>query len=411
MSVHADFAVVGAGIVGLSVARQLAIEQPRAHVVVFDKEEHLAAHASGRNSGVLHAGFYYSPDSLKARLTRRGNRLLHEFCEQHEIPVRNCGKVVVASGPQELERLTELARRAVANDVPVDLITPDRLAELEPLARTHEQALWSPSTSVADPAAVVHGVARDAERRGVHLMLRQPVLAAEPGRLLTPVGSFSVGHIVNCAGLHADRVAGWFGMCDDYTVLPFKGTYRYLDWAPGTQQRHVYPVPDPLFPFLGVHATVTVAGRTKIGPTAIPVPSRENYRRLQGIDWHDLAPTALGLARFLAHRPRDSAPLVRAELRKYRTASLVADAARLVPAIRPSAVAGTGRPGIRAQLVNTRTGELEMDFVVRGDDRSTHVLNAVSPAWTSALATAEFVVAGILGGGSQSGGPAGPIGG
>ena len=386
-----DIAVVGAGIVGLAVARELARRHPGRRIVVFDKEPELGAHASGRNSGVLHAGFYYSPDSLKAALTRRGNQLLRQFCAEQGIPVRECGKVVVATGPGDIPRLAELARRAAANDVPVEVITPDRLAELEPLAATHEHALWSPTTAVADPLEVVTGVARDAQRRGVLLQLGQPVLAARPGEILTPAGRHHVGHVVNCAGLHADRVARWFGMCDDYVVLPFKGLYRRLTWPPGRLQRAVYPVPDPQFPFLGVHLTVTAGGGAKLGPTAIPVLSRENYHRLQGIEWADVPEGAVALTRFVRHSPADSRRLIAAELRKYRTGALVADGARLVPSLRRTDVAAPGRPGIRAQLVSTRTGALEMDFVVRGDEDSTHILNAVSPAWTSALAAAEHV--------------------
>lgn len=392
MSSSIDFAVVGAGVVGLAIGRELALRHPACRIVVFDKEPHLGAHASGRNSGVLHAGFYYSPDSLKAALTRRGNLLLHQFCAEHGITVRECGKVVVATGPDDIPRLAALARRAAANDVPVEVITSDELRELEPLAATHGNALWSPTTAVADPLAVVAGLAADAQRLGVHVRLDEPVLAARRGELLTSAGRYPVGHLVNCAGLQADRVAGWFGMCDDYVVLPFKGLYRHLEWAPGRLRRHVYPVPDPQYPFLGVHLTVTVDGGAKLGPTAIPVISRENYTRLNGIDWADVPQGAVALSRFLRHSPTASRRLVSTELRKYRTAALVADGARLVPSLRLGDVAGPGRPGIRAQLVSRTTGALEMDFVVRGDQDSTHVLNAVSPAWTSALAVAEHVV-------------------
>lgn len=393
----ADYAVIGAGVVGLAVARELARSRPDASVLVLDKEVGLARHASGRNSGVLHAGFYYSPDSLKARLTRRGNVLLHEFCADHGVRVRRVGKVVVAQSAVDVERLADLAGRAAANDVPVELISAEQLAEFEPLAQTYRKALWSPTTSVADPSSVVVALAVDAQRHGVRLALGEHVTIAQPGRVTTRSGTRSVGHVVNCAGLYADRVAQRFGFCDDYSMLPFKGIYRSLTWPAGRLQRHVYPVPDPQYPFLGVHITVTVEGRAKIGPTAIPVLTRENYRGLEGLRRDEVLPVAQGLARFLGHSPRESRRLVATELRKYRPQALRSDAARLVPSLRPDDVGPPGRPGIRAQLVHRRTGELEMDFIVRGDDRSTHVLNAVSPAWTSALAVAEHVVAGIPG--------------
>lgn len=391
---HADVVVIGGGVVGLAIAREIRRRDPTARVVVFDKEEQWGAHASGRNSGVLHAGFYYSPDSLKARLTRRGNELLTQFCAEHGAAVRETGKVVVATESTDIPRLAELARRAAANDVPVSIVTPDELVDLEPLARTVGHALWSPTTAVADPVAVTTALALDTIARGVVVRLGEPVLAARPGEVLTSQGRYAVGHIVNCAGLQADRVAGWFGMADDYVVLPFKGVYRYLSWAPGRLRRHVYPVPDPAFPFLGVHVTVTAEGRAKIGPTAIPVLSRENYRRLRGVDLRDTPRQTRHLLRFLATPAARG--LVSAEVRKYRPGVLAADAARLVPAIGAKDLAEPGAPGIRAQLMHVPSGQLEMDFVVRGDQASTHVLNAVSPAWTSALAVAEHVVAGLL---------------
>ncbi len=387
---HADVAVIGAGIVGVAVARQLVLQHPGTRVVVFDKEKRLASHASGRNSGVLHAGFYYSPDSLKARLTRRGNTLLREFCTAHAVPVVPTGKVVVARGPEDLPRLADLAVRAAANGVPVDLISPTELAALEPLARTHEQALWSPTTAVADPRLVLAALAADARRHGVTIRLDERVRAARPGQVLTAAGRYTVGHTVNCAGLQAAQVAGWFGMADGYSLLPFKGLYRYLDWTPGRLQRLVYPVPDPAFPFLGVHVTVTPSGRVKIGPTALPVLSAENYTLLRDVDWRAVPTQGRQLLHFL--RSRAARRLVAAEIPKYRPGALVADAAELVPEIRPADVAETAAPGIRAQLVDTRTGALETDYVVRGDPSATHVLNAVSPAWTSALAFAELVV-------------------
>lgn len=397
-----DFAMIGGGIVGLSIARQILIERPKARVVVFDKEATSTGHASGRNSGVIHAGFYYAPDSLKARLTRRGNQLLHQFCDDHGVTVRRCGKVVVARSADELPRLHTLYERGLANGVPLELIEPDRLAELEPLAHTHELALWSPSTSAADPAAVVAAVADDVRHRGGVIRYGSEVIAGRPRELLTrpPSGPgaperWPVGHIVNCAGLYADRVARWFGVCDDYRVVPFKGVYRYGNWPSGRLRRHVYPVPDPRNPFLGVHTTVTVDGAVKIGPTAIPALARENYDLLAGLTPAEVADSLSGLAQFLGSREQDAPALIRSELPKYSHHRLAREAAELVPSIKAADFKRTGRPGIRAQLVNRQSGALEMDFLVRGDKDSTHILNAVSPAWTSSLAFAEHVVAGM----------------
>ena len=233
----ADFLVIGSGIVGLTIARELVCRFPEVRVVVVEKERQLAEHASGRNSGVLHAGFYYSPDSLKATLTREGNQLLHEFCDEHNVVVRRCGKVVVTRNQAELPRLDDLARRGVANRVPLETVGERELAELEPLARTCERALFSPTTSVADPVAVVTAIARDFVDKGGELRLGTHVDAAAPGVVVTSGEVWSVGHVVNCAGLYADVVARGFGMCDDYLMLPFKGVYRYARWGPNRLRR------------------------------------------------------------------------------------------------------------------------------------------------------------------------------
>lgn len=392
----ADVAVVGGGIVGLAIADALLAASPGLRVVVLDKEPHLGAHASGRNSGVLHAGFYYAPDSLKARLTRRGNRLLHDFCAERAIPVRRCGKLVVARDEAELPALDALMDRAMANEVPVESVDEERLRELEPLARTVGRALWSPTTSVASPQQVVDGLAGRVRDRGGDIALGATVTAARPGRVVTAAGDWAVGHVVNTAGLQADRVGRWFGMCDDYAMLPFKGLYWYGSWAPGRLVRHVYPVPDPRNPFLGVHLTVTVDGRAKIGPTAIPALWREDYGGLHGVTRRDVVEIARLYPKFVRSPHHDVLGLLRAEVPKYSRRHLVAQARRLVPSVRAEDFTERGRPGVRAQLFHLPTRRLEMDFVVRGDAHSTHVLNAVSPAWTSSLAVAEHVVAGML---------------
>lgn len=392
MSRTADVAVIGGGIVGVALADAVLAHRPGSSVVVFDKETRLGAHASGRNSGVLHAGFYYSPDSLKARLTRRGNQLLHAFCDEYGVPVRRCGKLVVTRSEDELPTLAELEARGLANDVPLERVDEAGAHELEPLARTVGAALWSPTTSSASPDAVLAALAGRVRERGGEIRLGEPVTAAAPGVLFTPADRWSVGHIVNAAGLQADRVARWFGRADDYVVLPFKGQYWYGDWKPGRLRRHVYPVPDPRNPFLGVHVTVTVDGQAKLGPTAMPAPWREAYGGRDGFRSRDLGEVTRTLPRFLTSRHHDVPALLRAELPMLWRRHLVQEAARLVPSVRPEDFRRRGRPGIRAQLFHLPSRQLEMDFVVRADEDSTHVLNAVSPAWTGSLAFAEHVV-------------------
>lgn len=387
-----DLAVIGAGIVGLALADAWLARHPGDRVVVFDKEPTLAAHASGRNSGVLHAGFYYAPDSLKAHLTRDGNAMLKEFCAERGVTVRHTGKVVVTRSHEELPALQELYARGIANGVDLHLIDDSELAELEPLARTHGQALWSPNTAVADPVAVVEALAARVGERGGLVNLGEPVTAAGPGWVRTSVGTYAVGHLINAAGLYADRVAHWFDVGREYRMLPFKGLYLYGNWAPGRLQRHVYPVPDPRNPFLGVHLTVTVDGRAKIGPTAIPSLWREDYGGVRGVKLTEAFDLARAYPGFIRSPHHDTLGLIRTELPKYSRRVLAEQAARLVPSVRAPDFTERGRPGVRAQLFDTINRRLEMDFVVRPGDQSTHVLNAVSPAWTSALAVAAHVV-------------------
>jgi (S)-2-hydroxyglutarate dehydrogenase len=387
-----DVAVVGAGVVGLAVADAWLQRHPHDRVVVFDKETDLGAHASGRNSGVLHAGFYYAPDSLKAQLTRDGNRMLREFCTEHGVDVRDVGKVVVTRSDDELPALDELLRRGRANGVDVEAIDESQLRELEPLARTSTRALWSPTTAVAHPLAVVRALGDRVRERGGDIRLGEPVTAAGTGWLRTKGTTHAVGHIINAAGLYADTVAHWFGVGENYRMLPFKGLYLYGNWEPYRLQRHVYPVPDPRNPFLGVHLTVTVDGRTKIGPTAIPSLWREDYGGTTGFTLSEMRDIAATYPRFLTSPHHDALGLMRSEIPKYSRRHLAEQAARLVPSVRAQDFRQRGRPGVRAQLFDVESRQLEMDFVVEYTDRSTHVLNAVSPAWTSALAVAAHVV-------------------
>jgi L-2-hydroxyglutarate oxidase LhgO len=386
-----DFGVVGAGIVGLALADQIRQLQPSATIVVFDKESSVGQHASGRNSGVLHAGFYYSPDTLKAQLTRDGNKLLREFLSSENIPARECGKVVVAQTEIEVSQLQELHRRGQANGVITELIDETRLAEIEPLAKSVNLALWSPTTSVANPLQTTVALAQKIVREGTVLKLGHEVMSVSSGKIVTSSGVFNVGHVVNAAGLYADRIAKPFGFCDDYAMLPFKGLYWYGNWAPNTLQRHVYPVPDPRNPFLGVHLTVTVDGRAKIGPTAIPIFSREGYQGFGGLTPREIFEIAGLYPKFLTSKQHDVFGLIKTEMPKYSQRHLVTQAQALVPSINPKDFKERGKPGIRAQLLDIKNKKLEMDFVVRGDEHSTHLLNAVSPAWTSAFAMAKHV--------------------
>lgn len=395
-----DLAVIGSGVVGLSIAKAWKERNPADRVIILDKEEFVGAHSSGRNSGVLHAGFYYAPDSLKAKLTKDGNAMLRAFCYEHGVPIRETGKVVVTKSISEIPTLLELHRRGLANGCSLELVDEAQLKELEPLAHTVDKAIWSPLTAVSSPIGVTKKLSEVVVGLGCTLQLGSKVVNAGPGKIdLENGASVTAGHIVNAAGLYADKVAHWFGVGRNYQMMPFKGLYLYSNWADGKLTRQVYPVPDPRNPFLGVHVTVTVEGRMKIGPTAIPALKREDYDKPWKLDRSELVEIARLYPRFLTSPHHNVAQLIASEVPKYSKTYLINQAKPLVPSIKNADFKERGRPGVRAQLLHVPSKQLEMDFLVLSGEKSTHMLNVVSPAWTSSLAVGAYTVEKIHSGG------------
>jgi (S)-2-hydroxyglutarate dehydrogenase len=392
-----DVVVIGGGVVGLGLGIALLRKRPELRVVVLEAETQLALHGSGRNSGVLHAGFYYSPDSLKAQLTRRGNEMLRQLCHDENVPLRECGKVVVTRNAEENLRLEDLYSRAIANGVEVHLIDTGELKKYEPLAQTHEMALWSPNTAVASPAGVTEMMARVFTRLGGELMFGHKVASIRDNEVIfVNQNKMTARHVVNAAGLYADKLAHSTGVGSNYTILPFKGLYLYGNDDAPKLTRHVYPVPDPRNPFLGVHLTLTVDGKTKIGPTAIPAFSRLNYSKLGNIKINELWPIATTLPKFLLSKHHDGFGLIKSEIPKYLRRVIVKKAEELVPSVKADQYQTWGKSGIRAQLFNLSEKRLEMDFVVESANNQTHILNAVSPAWTGSLSFGEYVADQVL---------------
>jgi L-2-hydroxyglutarate oxidase LhgO len=392
MTSTTDFLVIGGGIIGVAVARELRRRHPEASVTVLEKEPAVGRHASGRNSGVLHAGFYYTADSLKARFTRDGNATLRDYCRAKGLPLNQCGKLVVARTAADHPQMDELLRRGAANGVTLESISEAEARKIEPRVKTCERAIWSPNTATADPAAVIAAMRSDAEREGVRFALGTAFRRRHGNEAETSQGRWSAGYVVNAAGLQADRIARQFGFSEHYTILPFKGLYLYSDEPAGALRTNIYPVPDLRNPFLGVHFTVTVDGHAKIGPTAIPAFWREQYAGLSGLSLRDLAEIARLQLGLLFSAGFEFRRLAWEELAKYDRGHLVALAGRLAEGVRVENYRRWGRSGIRAQLLDTRTRKLEMDFVLEGDERSMHVLNAVSPGWTCSIPFAAHVV-------------------
>jgi (S)-2-hydroxyglutarate dehydrogenase len=422
-----DVAVLGAGIVGLAVAREVTLRRPGARVLVVDRQPAVAQHQTGHNSGVIHAGVYYAPGSLKAKLCVEGARLMYEYCDQHAIAVQRCGKLIVAIRDDELPRLNELEARGRANGVPgLRRVGPAEIGELEPACRG-VAALHSPATGIVDFAAVARAIEAELRGKGVEFALgceitairRQPgshhtaaadlaaaAMPARAGRASTVLahaeGAFVAGWAIVCAGLWSDRLAVSAGAPADPRVVPFRGAYLRLA-GPPVVRGMVYPVPDPALPFLGVHITRQIDGGVVLGPTALLVITRHGYR--------PRARLTSGIGQPLIHSRetlRDARETLtwpgtwgvvrdfwRTGLSELAMASsralFVRKCAQYAPAVASIAIERRARYGVRAQAVG-RNGRLVDDFVIAQTPGATHVRNAPSPAATSSFALARRIV-------------------
>jgi len=386
-----DIAIIGTGIVGLATALGLTERFSRLRVVMLDKEATIAAHQTGHNSGVIHSGIYYKPGSYKARQCVEGKGLMRQFCEKHAIKIVDCGKVIVATTPEELPRLQTLYERGQANGVPVEMIEPERLREIEPHA-AGIRAIWSPTTAIVDYVEVAEAMARDLRQRGVEIETSAGVSnIARTGDgvdLWATRRAVLAKRLINCAGLYSDVVARMAGAAPDVQIVPFRGEYYMVR----PERRHlvrtlIYPVPDPEFPFLGVHFTNTVHGEVEAGPNAVLAFAREGYT------FWKVRPVELGHTLGYSgmwHMARKYWKTGGYEV--YRSLSkkaFVKALQRLVPEIQPQDVE-RGGAGIRAQAV-APDGSLVDDFRVVGDATGIHVLNAPSPGATASLSIGRHI--------------------
>jgi (S)-2-hydroxyglutarate dehydrogenase len=389
--------VVGGGIVGLAVARELTRRLPGARVVVLEKEPRLAAHQTGHNSGVVHAGIYYRPGSLKAELCTRGRLLLRDYCAEHRLPYDECGKLVVAVDPSELGRFDALEATARENGVPgLRRVDGAGIAEVEPHA-AGLVALHSPATAITDYVAIAESFGREVEDAGGRVQLATTVTGVRRGAggvdVVTDRGPHRFDRLVVCAGLQADRVSRLADGIDGPRIVPFRGEYMEVVGAKRDLVRGmVYPVPDPRYPFLGVHFTRRVGGGLEVGPNAVLALRREGYR-LRDAAAGDLRAMATwpGFWRMARTHWRTGVGEMRGSL---SVQAYMRAASRYVPAIGPADVRRAGA-GVRAQAVD-RDGSLVDDFRIGGEDGITTVRNAPSPAATSSLAIAEHVVDRVL---------------
>ena len=392
MSRSCDILIVGAGIIGLTLAREL-VRSGHEDILIIDKEPEPGLHASGRNSGVLHAGIYYAPGSLRAVSCLQGNRLMKEYCRENDLPLLEAGKVIVARSEEELPTLEELYRRATENGTPVEFIDEKELAQIEPAARTVRNAIYSPETALVDPKSVLSSLRKDLECSGKVSILTDCAFQdlIEKNTIRTDRGRMSFRYLINAAGAWCDRIARPFGIGLDYRLIPFKGLYHRLKESSECKVKgNIYPVPDIRNPFLGVHFSKSATGGVYLGPTAIPAFGRENYGLFEGID-SEAAKIIYEDALLFCTNPKFRSVAL-SEPKKYLPSVFYRDAEKLVKKLEPHDIERADKVGIRAQLIDWRNREMGMDFLVESGENSLHILNPISPAFTSSMYLARKMV-------------------
>lgn len=394
------YGIIGGGINGLSVARQLLLDFPDSRVTVFEKEVDVAQHQSSHNSGVVHAGLYYEPDSLKARLCRRGAELIKQYCLENNLAYDECGKVVVALNEIEENRLENLYQKSIANKVPgVRMLNAQEIKEVEPNC-IGIKALYSPRTAIVSYGDIAKEIAKEIKQKGGNIIVGKKVVnLSEKNKKITVHFSDNdhypteFNQVITCAGLQSDRLAAQSGDMVTPKIVPFFGQYYVID---ETYKEHVkgliYPVPDPKYPFLGVHFTKRIDGQMTIGPNAFISLGRENY---SGKDYN-----VSDIYDFLTYRGfwKFSSKNMPAAMRELRTVlsqtNFLEEAAKYVPSLARVSVTPATR-GIRAQAMET-DGSLVDDFIIRKQGNITHIRNAPSPGATSSLAIAEYIVREVM---------------
>ena len=391
-----DVAIIGGGIVGLATAYRLTDQYPDTSVVVLEKEDRVAAHQTSHNSGVIHSGVFYEPGSLKAENCREGKRALIEFCEREDVDYEMCGKVVVATDESEVPGLDRIEEKSRQNQVDCTRIGPERLHEREPHVRG-VAALEVPGAGIVDYEAVAHALADRVTERGHSVQTGAKVrdLHVTPNHVTvdTTAGAVQARHAVNCAGLYADRIAEMSGQDLNTKIVPFRGEYYEL--VPERRSlcsRLVYPVPDPAFPFLGVHFTPMIDGRVECGPSAVLAFAREGYR-LADVDWAELWET-LTYPGFQTLAARHWKKGLHELLQSMSKRVYLRAARQLIPEVQIDDFTSP-RAGVRAQALR-RDGTLVDDFRIRETDRAVNVINAASPAATSALNIGSLIVENYL---------------
>lgn len=384
---------------GLTIADRIS-KKYDCRILMLEKETDVGKHGSGRNSGVLHSGIYYKEGSSKARLCHLGRELMEDYCDLHGLPIKRIGKIILPTNESEVEVMHLLNQRAIANGASVEILGMQQLKQEEPDINSNcGSALYSPNTSIVAPLVIVKYLSKQLCRKGVTLLFGQTIKCIDPDRSIVEANGelYHYGHIINTAGQYTDRIAQQFNFPDRYIMIPFRGAYYELASKTMIKLRHlIYPVPDLVMPFLGIHSVNDLSGRTYFGPSAFPALGRENYKGVVGLNVLDVLQAVPHLGyQYLANIDcfRD---YTHRELTQLGKSGFLKAIKRLVPGITLSDLKSSDKVGIRAQLYDKIKKTFVMDFLIESKDNSTHVLNAVSPAFTSSFAMADEIVESLV---------------
>ena len=392
-----DYLIIGAGIVGLTIAKELKYKNPKSKILVLEKERKVGLHSSGNNSGVLHSGIYYPPDSLKAKFCKQGSVEMMRYCSDYNLPINRIGKILLPTKQEDISQLDLLESRAKKNGVEVTRLDKKNLINIEPeINPSIGQALFVPSTSVADSKSVIESILNNCKNVGIKIFYSAVISSIrvnDKSIILKDGTKINYGYLVNTAGLHADEVAHSFQVGLRYTLLPFKGVYWKLSKESGIKVNHlIYPVPDLSVPFLGIHTTTGIDGNIYLGPTAFPAFGRENYHGLDGISFSDLKRILMILVKQFSSGQDGFRSLVWQEGGRYFKPCFANAVRQLLPNVKNKYLLRSNKVGIRAQMFDTVKNKFVNDFLVENGKSSTHILNAISPAWTCAFPFARYIV-------------------
>ena len=390
--------IVGGGIVGMTIAREAAISKKFKKILILEKETTLGAHSSSRNSGIMHSGFYYAPNSQKAFFCSEANKLIRNYCIRNNINLLKCGKVVVENSEKENDVLNELFDRGKKNGCEIYLLDKKKLSSIEPLAKTKKQFIWSPNTWSASPKELIEKLESELNLRNVEILTQKKIVKNSNSTLTDQNGAnYKYEFIINAAGGYSLEIAKMMGIKSDLKLLPFKGLYLKSRKKFKLFKTNIYPVPDIEQPFLGIHTTLTSDFYLKLGPTALPVLSPENYSLFEGIDIKCSIPILFNQLNLFFNNHFKYREIALKEVKYILKKNIINQAQKLTSFDLKKVDFEWNVPGIRSQLYNSSKQKLEMDFVYKQFKNQFHILNSNSPAWTCSFGTAKFIINKILG--------------